>query len=85
MAAADLAATDPDAPMAVMAANRVVAASLAAREEGVGPGLRRREAQARCPPLALVPTDPAQEARAFEDVLRAIEHFTPSPHWWPRP
>ncbi len=77
MAAADLAATEPDAPMAVMAANRVVAASLAAREEGVGPGLRRREAQARCPPLALVPTDPAQEARAFEDVLRAIERFTP--------
>ncbi len=67
----------PDAPMAVMAANRVVAASLAAREEGVGPGLRRREAQARCPPLTLVPTDPAQEARAFEDVLRAIERFTP--------
>ena len=77
VAAADLAATEPDAPMAVMAANRVVAASLAAREEGVGPGLRRREAQARCPPLALVPTDPAQEARAFEDVLRAIERFTP--------
>ena len=77
VAAADLAATEPDAPMAVMAANRVVAASLAAREEGVGPGLRRREAQARCPPLALVPTDPAQETRAFEDVLRAIERFTP--------
>jgi protein ImuB len=77
VAAADLAATDPDAPMAVMAANRVVAAALSARAEGVSPGLRRREAQARCPPLALVPADPAQEARAFEDVLRAIERFTP--------
>ena len=77
MAAADLAATDPDAPMAVMAANRVVAASRAAREEGVGPGQRRRVAQARCPPLTLVPTDPAEAARAFEDVLRAIERFTP--------
>jgi protein ImuB len=63
--------------MAVMAANRVVAAALSARAEGVSPGLRRREAQARCPPLALVPADPAQEARAFEDVLRAIERFTP--------
>jgi protein ImuB len=77
VAATDLAAIDPDAPIAVMAANRVVAASLAAREEGVEPGLRRRAAQARCPSLALVPTDPAREARGFEDVLRAIERFTP--------
>jgi protein ImuB len=77
VAAANVAATDPGAPIAVMAANRVVAASLAAREEGVTPGLRRREAQARCPPLVLVPTDPAHEARAFEDVARAIERFTP--------
>jgi protein ImuB len=76
-AAGGRAGVPPDAPMAVMAANRVVAASLAAREEGVEPGQRRRVAQARCPALTLVPADPAEAARAFEDVLCAVERFTP--------
>ncbi len=60
-----------------MAANQVVASSRAARSEAVVPGLRRRAAQARCPSLTLVPLDPAHDARAFEEVLRAIERFTP--------
>src|SRR5262245_46799443 len=76
-AAGGRAGVPPDAPVAVMTANRVVAASLAAREEGVEPGQRRRVAQARCPALTLVPADPAEAARAFEDVLRAVERFTP--------
>ena len=76
-AAGGRAGVPPDAPMAVLAANRVVAASRAAREEGVEPGQRRRVAQARCPALTLVPADPAEAARAFEDVLRAVERFTP--------
>src|SRR5262249_12524042 len=68
---------DADAPVAVVHANRVVAASLAARYEGVHPGQRRRAAQACCPALTLVPLDPAHDARAFEAVLRAVERFTP--------
>ena len=39
----------PDLPVAVLRANRVLASGPAARGEGVVPGLRRREAQARCP------------------------------------
>ncbi len=77
VAASAPAQTSPEAPVAVMAANQVVASSRAARSEGVEPGLRRRAAQARCPPLALVPLDPAHDARAFEEVLRALERFTP--------
>jgi protein ImuB len=71
------AGTPADAPVAVVHANLVVAASLAARADDVHPGLRRRAAQARCPALTLVPVDPARDARAFEVVLRAIESFTP--------
>jgi protein ImuB len=74
VAAADASA---DAPVAVVHANQVVAASLAARAEGVEPGLRRRAAQARCPSLVLAPLDPARDARVFEVVLRAVERFTP--------
>ena len=49
VAASGPAGVTPDAPLAVMAANRVVAASRAAREEQVVPGLRRRAAQALLP------------------------------------
>src|ERR671922_1988919 len=67
----------PAEPVAVVHANRVVACSPAAREEGVWPGLRRREAQARCPGLELLAHDPARDARAFEPVLVAVEALTP--------
>jgi len=62
---------------AVVHANRVVACSPAARAEGVRPGLRRREAQSRCPELELLAHDPARDARAFEPVLVAVERLTP--------
>jgi protein ImuB len=55
----------------------VVACSPAARDEGVQPGLRRREAQTRCPDLELIAHDPARDARAFEPVLVAVEALTP--------
>ena len=55
----------------------VVAASAEARVEAVGPGLRRREAEARCPGLVVVDADPAADARAFEAVARAVEAITP--------
>src|SRR5918998_914526 len=47
----------PDSLTAVVHANRVVACSEAARAEGVRPGLRRREAQSRCPELELLASD----------------------------
>jgi len=67
----------PDSLTAVVHANRVVACSPAARAEGVRPGLRRREAQSRCPELELLAHDPARDARAFEPVLVAVEQLTP--------
>ncbi|HWC42654.1 MAG TPA: DNA polymerase Y family protein [Actinomycetota bacterium] len=67
----------PGGLTAVVHANRVVACSPAARAEGVHPGLRRREAQSRCPELELLAHDPARDARAFEPVLVALEQLTP--------
>ena len=55
----------------------VIAASTEAAAEGVTFGLRRREAEARCPGLAVAEADPQVEARAFEQVARAVETFTP--------
>ena len=63
--------------VAVVHANRVVAASDAARAEGVGDGQRRREAQGRCPGLVVVEHDPDRDARAFQVVASAVEAFAP--------
>ncbi len=60
-------------PVVVLHGNRVVACSEAARQEGVRRGLRRREAQSRCPRLVVVDHDPARDARAFEPVVAAVE------------
>jgi protein ImuB len=62
---------------AVVHANRVVAVSPSARVEGCRVGHRRREAQSRCPDLALADHDPARDARAFEVVLHAVGQLTP--------
>ena len=66
-----------DAPVVVLDRGRVLAASREARAEEVGTGLRRREAEARCPGITVVEHDPAADARAFEPVVRAIEALTP--------
>ena len=55
----------------------VIAASTEAAAEGVTSGLRRREAEARCPGLVVAEADPQVEARAFERVACAVETFTP--------
>jgi len=55
----------------------VLSASTEARAEGVTTGLRRREAETRCPGLIVADADPHVEARAFEAVARAVEAFTP--------
>ena len=64
-------------PLAVLAANRVVACSASARAEGVVRGLRRRQAEARCPGLVVVEHDRGRDARAFEPVAAAVETFAP--------
>jgi protein ImuB len=64
-------------PAAVVSANRVLACSAPARASGVRRGLRRREAQARCPELAVLPADPERDARAFEGVAVAVEELSP--------
>jgi protein ImuB len=64
-------------PVAVVAANRVVACSAAARAQGVRCGQRRREAQGRCSELAVLADDPDRDARAFEPVVAAVEGLAP--------
>ena len=66
-----------DEPVAVVFANRVVAASPGARAHGVERGLRRRVAQARCADLDVLERDPAREARTFEPVVAALDDVTP--------
>lgn len=67
----------PAAPVAVFVADQVLACSAAARAEGVRRGLRRREAQRRCPELTVVERDEGAEIRAFEPVLTALEEVCP--------
>ncbi|MBL3698259.1 DNA polymerase Y family protein [Leucobacter luti] len=70
--------TDPlPPPIALVANRRVVACSAAAREAGVRVGLREREAQMRCPDLAVRPHDPEIDERRFAPVLAAIERLIP--------
>ncbi|MEI6252870.1 MAG: DNA polymerase Y family protein, partial [Mycobacteriaceae bacterium] len=64
-------------PVAVTLANRVVACSAAARAAGVRRGLRRREAQARCPQVHVATADPARDARFFEGVIVAVDDVVP--------
>ena len=64
-------------PVAVVRANRVVSASPEAGAQGVSAGLRRREAQARCPVLEVFDWDPARDARAFETVLGVLDGIAP--------
>ena len=63
----------PDDPAAVVRANRVLAATPAARADGVQVGQRRREAQGRCPALAVHEHDDGRDARAFAAVAARVE------------
>ncbi len=64
-------------PAAVFVANRVVSCSPAARLEGVAVGQRRRDAQSRCPDIAVLEQDLDREARLFEPVAAALTDITP--------
>src|SRR5215475_14504121 len=77
LAAALLDGVDPHGAVVVLHANRVVVCSPAARTEGVRRGLRKREAQARCPHLIVVEQDLGRDARAFEPVVSAVEEVAP--------
>lgn len=66
-----------DQPVAVLQANRVIACSLAANAHGVTVGMRRRQAQSRCPSLRIETSDPDQQARQFELVVTAISAMVP--------
>lgn len=73
-AVADLPATHP---VAVVSANRVIACSAPARAEGVRRGLRKREAQARCPDVHVAVADSDRDGRLFEPVAAAIDAAAP--------
>ncbi|MGH8999562.1 MAG: DNA polymerase Y family protein, partial [Acidimicrobiia bacterium] len=64
-------------PVAVLDRGSVLAASGEARAEGVRRGLRRREAESRCPGLVTMAADPAGERRAFETVATAVAELAP--------
>ncbi|HZI97286.1 MAG TPA: DNA polymerase Y family protein [Actinomycetales bacterium] len=66
-----------DVPVVVLDHGIVRAASREARAEQVTVGLRRREAEARCPDAVVVELDARAEAVTFELVARAVESFTP--------
>jgi protein ImuB len=76
-AAATAAGHSPDAPVAVLAKGKVLAASAAARAEGVRQGLKARDAQSRCPELVVLKYDPVIDARAFDPVISCLEALTP--------
>lgn len=64
-------------PAVVLEHGLVVASNEAARELKVRRGMRRRDAQARCPELVLLDAGPARDARAFEPALAVLEEVRP--------
>ncbi|HVW40301.1 MAG TPA: DNA polymerase Y family protein [Amycolatopsis sp.] len=75
VAAAMAAGVPAHLPAAVFAANKVVACSAVARSAGVRRGMRRRDAQSRCPELAVLGPDEGRDARLFEPVAAAVEEL----------
>ncbi len=68
---------DPDEPVAVVHANRVLAVSQAAGRAGVLVGSRRREAQAVCSQVRIVLHDPDRDARRFEPIVHSVATLVP--------
>ena len=64
-------------PAAVFSANNVSACNAGARRFGVRRGMRRRDAQSRCPELQVYAAAPDRDVRAFEPVLAAVEELRP--------
>ena len=73
-----VAADPPGAgPCAVVTHRAVLACNQSARAHGVRRGMRRRDAQSRCPELVLVEENADRDVRAFEPVLAAVEALRP--------
>ncbi len=68
---------DADTPVAVVEGNQVVSCSAVAHAEGVHRGQRRREAQACCPALRVVPADTARDHRLFGPLVDRLEEVVP--------
>lgn len=68
---------EPNEPIALIAARRVLACSGTARAQGVRPGMREREALTQCPDLAIHPHSSEVDDRRFAPVLAAIEEVIP--------
>ena len=64
-------------PLAVVGPRGVLACNAVARAVGVRRGLRRREAQFRCPELVVVAADPARDAAWFEPIVQALDAVVP--------
>lgn len=77
VAALEEAERSPRSPAAVLHANVVEVCNGPARSEGVRRGQRRRDAQAACPGLVMLPANPDRDARAFEQVLAIVEDLRP--------
>ncbi|MFE2993591.1 DNA polymerase Y family protein [Nocardia sp. NPDC059246] len=77
VAAAAEAGAEATRAVAVFAANRVAACTAVARAEGIRRGLRKREAQGRCPDLLVAQDDPDRDARLFEPVVAAVDATVP--------
>jgi len=67
-----------DTPIAILVGDFVLTSTPAARQAGVRRGLRRREAQRRCPGLVLLDRDENAEMRAFEPILSMLEEVCPT-------
>lgn len=63
-------------PVAILRAGRIVSCSTEARAEGVRTGMRRRDAQSRCPDLVLIAADENRDARLFAPVVARLEELT---------
>src|SRR5699024_6229693 len=73
VAAATEAGLGRAAPLAVLHGHQVLACNAAARTDGVRRGMRRRDAQSRCPALTVVPANPDRDPRLFEPVVALLE------------
>ncbi|WP_040804755.1 DNA polymerase Y family protein [Nocardia concava] len=77
VAAAAEAGVEATRAVAVIANNKVAACNAVARAEGIRRGLRKREAQGRCPDLLVAQDDPDRDARLFEPVVVAVDATVP--------
>ncbi|MFL6059772.1 MAG: DNA polymerase Y family protein [Marmoricola sp.] len=64
-------------PVAVVTRGGVMACNDTARVQGVARGMRRRDAQSRCPELQLFDANPDRDVRVFEPVIAAVEELRP--------